>query len=160
MRKAIIGVMGPGEGARKEDIDTAYHLGELIAEQGWVLLSGGRKSGVMDAVNKGAKSKNGLTLGILPTDEADKISEAVDLAVITNMRSGRNYLNILSSHVVIACGMNHGTASEVALALVSKKPVILLNSTEESKAFFKSIGEVNIVQSAEEAIVASKKILG
>ncbi len=160
MRKTIIGVMGPGEGAKQEDIGTAYLLGELIAEEGWVLLSGGRKSGVMDAVNQGAKSKGGLTLGILPSDEPDKISDAVDLAVITNMKSGRNYINILSSEVVIACGMNHGTASEVALALVSKKPVILLNATEESLAFFKSIGEgVYTAKNPEEAITLAKKIL-
>lgn len=160
MRRIIIGVMGPGEGARQEDLDAAYHLGELIAAEGWVLLSGGRKSGVMDAVNRGAKSKSGLTLGILPTDETDKISDAVDIAVITHMRSGRNYINVLSSNVVIACGMNHGTASEVALALVSKKPVILLNASEVSKAFFRSIGEeIYIAQSSEEAIALTKKLL-
>jgi hypothetical protein len=33
------------------------------------------------------------------------------------MRSGRNYINVLSSDIVIACGMNHGTASEVSLAI-------------------------------------------
>lgn len=160
MRKTIIGVMGPGEGARQEDVDTAYRLGSLIADEGWVLLSGGRKSGVMDAVNKGAKSRGGLTLGILPSDEPEKISEAVDLAVITNMRSGRNYINVLSSDVIIACGMNHGTASEVALALVSKKPVILLNASQESLAFFQSIGEnIYHAQTPEEAIGIVKRIL-
>ena len=66
MRKIIIGVMGRGENATANDLQNAYILGQLIAKQGWVLLTGGRNVGVMDAVSKGAKSADGLTIGILP----------------------------------------------------------------------------------------------
>ncbi len=66
MKKIIIGVMGPGEQATATDLQNAYELGKLIAQQGWVLLTGGRNVGVMDAANQGAKSANGLTVGILP----------------------------------------------------------------------------------------------
>ncbi len=161
MRKTIIGVMGPGKEADKVDIQNAYQLGQLIAEQGWVVLSGGRNTGVMDAVNRGAKSKGGLTLGILPSDEKGLISEGVDLAVITNMRSGRNYLNVLSSDVVIACGINPGTASEIALGLTAEKPVVLLQPTKETRTFFESIGKklLYIAQNPEEAILLAKKSL-
>lgn len=161
-KKIIIGVMGAGEQAQAEDVQSAFELGALIAKEGWVLLSGGRNSGVMDSVNKGAKSANGLTIGILPTKERNKISDAVDIPVITDMGSARNNINVLSSDVVVACGVGGaGTASEIALALKSKKQVILLNDCEESQKFFKKIGG-NLVffsVSPEETIQTIKQLL-
>lgn len=53
-RKTVVGVMGPGEGATLADLERAQTLGRLIAGEGWVLLTGGRRSGVMDAASKGA----------------------------------------------------------------------------------------------------------
>jgi uncharacterized protein (TIGR00725 family) len=161
MRKIIIGVMGPGEKATEADIQNAYRLGELIAQQGWILLTGGRKSGVMDAVNQGAKSANGLTIGILPSDHRKDISEAVDIAIFTDMGNARNNINVLSSDVVIACGMGAGTASEVALALKANKQVILWNDDAESKIFFKKLSPVNVhvVESTTEAIATVQRIL-
>jgi uncharacterized protein (TIGR00725 family) len=142
--KQIIGVMGPGKGATPLDLEYAYQLGQLIATQGWVLLTGGRASGVMEAANQGAKSANGLTVGILPT--ADKIgtSEAVDIIISTNLGNARNAINVLSSDLVIACGMGAGTASEVALAIKENKTVILLNQTSESQAFFQQLASPTI----------------
>jgi uncharacterized protein (TIGR00725 family) len=162
MRKIIIGVMGRGENATANDLQNAYILGQLIATQGWVLLTGGRNVGVMDAVNKGAKSADGLTIGILPGDNnQDGISSSVDIAIFTDMGNARNNVNILTSDVVIACGMGAGTASEVALALKAKKQVILLTDDEESKLFFKKLSpeNVHIVESAENAIATAKIIL-
>jgi hypothetical protein len=44
----IIGVMGAGEGASPSDVETAFAIGGLIAQEGWVLLGGGRNVGIMD----------------------------------------------------------------------------------------------------------------
>ena len=44
----IVGVMGPAK-ARKKDVDNARVLGELIARREWVVQTGGRDVGVMDA---------------------------------------------------------------------------------------------------------------
>lgn len=68
MRKIVIGVMGPGTGASETDRQNAYTLGMLIAQEGWVLLTGGKNVGVMDAASRGAKAANGLIVGILPDD--------------------------------------------------------------------------------------------
>lgn len=141
MRKTIIGVMGPGVNATKTDLENAYELGQLIAQEGWVLLTGGRNAGVMDAASKGAKAVNGLTIGILPTNDTSAVSDAVDIAIVTDMGNGRNNINVLSSDVVIACGMGAGTASEIALALKNYKKVILLTNHSESKVFFQSLSE-------------------
>lgn len=160
--RIIVGVMGPGEKATALNLQNAYELGKLIAQQGWVLLTGGRNVGVMDAANQGAKSANGLTVGILPGDNTNNVSEAVDIAIITDMGNARNNINVLSSHVVIVCGMGVGTASEVALALKGGKKVILLNDNEESKDFFKQVSPQNvyIVDIPREAIKTAEDILG
>ena len=145
MKKTIIGVMGPGGNATETDLENAYQLGKLIAQEGWVLLTGGRNAGVMDAASKGAKFANGLTIGILPTNDTSAVSDAVDIAIVTDMGNARNNINVLSSDVVIACGMGAGTASEIALALKNHKKVILLSNHPESKVFFQSLSEDSIL---------------
>ena len=92
--------MGAGENARAIDIRNAFALGSAIADEGWIVLTGGRNRGVMDAVNKGAKASGGLTVGILPTKDRRTISVAVDVAIITDMGSARNYINVLTSDVI------------------------------------------------------------
>lgn len=141
MRKIIVGVMGPGANATDLDLENAEELGKLIAQAGWVLLTGGRNEGVMDAASKGAKAANGLTVGILPTSDINTASEAVDIAIVTDLGNARNNINVLSSDVIIACGMGAGTASEIALALKVNKKVILLNNDDNSKAFFQSLAK-------------------
>ncbi|CAD5967634.1 putative protein AF_1126 [Planktothrix tepida] len=161
MRKITIGVMGPGEGATSLDVEHGYQLGQLIAESGWVLLTGGRNRGVMESANQGAKAANGLTLGILPNGDNQGMSEAVDIAIFTNLGQARNAINVLSSDVIIACGMGAGTASEIALAIKQNKCVILLNQNLESQSFFKSLApeQVFIVNSPESAIQMVKDCL-
>lgn len=161
MRKTIIGVMGPGEQASEKDKQNAYKLGELIAEAGWVLLTGGRNVGVMDAASQGAKSTNGLVVGILPRSDDNSVSTAVDVAIFTDMGNGRNNINVLSCDVAIACGMGLGTASEVALALKAQRPVILLTDDQASKEFFQNLSpdHVYIVDGCEQAIATINLIL-
>lgn len=153
--------MGPGSGASEADRKNAYTLGKLIAQEGWVLLTGGRNVGVMDAVSRGAKAANGLIVGILPDDCDSDLSDAVDIAIITGMGSARNNINVLSSDVVIACGMGVGTASEVALALKANKPVVLLTGDRESQLFFKSLSNdtIFLANSPEVAIAFVKEAL-
>jgi hypothetical protein len=161
MRKIMIGVMGPGSGASKTDQQNAYELGKLIAQEGWVLLTGGRNAGVMRAATEGAKAANGLTVGILPTADDRGISEAVDIAIITDMGNARNNINVLSSDVVVACGMGAGTASEVALALKGSKKVVLLTDNQESQLFFKGLSAENLLvaKTPASAIEMVKKVL-
>lgn len=160
MRKIIVGVMGPGDDATPKDLNTAFELGKLIAKQGWVVLCGGRNVGVMDAVAKGAKSAGGLTIGVIPYADT-KISDGVEIAIITDMGDARNNINVLSSNVVAVCGMNPGTASEVALAIKAKKNIILLNAKKKSLDFFQSLTKKRLftAQTASETIDIIKKLL-
>jgi uncharacterized protein (TIGR00725 family) len=161
MLKVTIGVMGPGISATEVDVRHAYELGKLIALEQWVVLSGGLNLGVMAAVNEGAKSVGGLTIGILPGADRRGMSENIDFAIVTGMGSARNNINVLSSDVVIVCGMSAGTASEVALALRAGKKVILLNETGEGNGFWQKLGAGNvaIAFSPEQAISLTKVLL-
>lgn len=161
MRKIIIGVMGPGNGASEKECGEAYELGRLIAREGWTVLSGGLAVGVMDAVSRGASEAGGLTIGILPMDDRDGMSPAVDIPIVTGMGSARNNINALSSDVVIACGISPGTASEVALAIKADKPVIFLSDDEDCKKFFQNLGgkKIRWAKDPEQAIGIAKKNL-
>src|SRR3990167_8437279 len=154
MKKIVIGVMGPGDEAKEIDKKNAYELGVAIAQNGWVLLNGGRNVGVMDAVSKGAHEAKGLVVGILPFNNGNDASEGVDIQIITGMAGGRNIINARSSDVVVACGIGAGTASEIAHALKVKKPTILLGTGEKAEAFFKELAPafVHIVKTVPETI--------
>jgi uncharacterized protein (TIGR00725 family) len=161
MSKTIVGVMGPGKDAGGEALDAAFELGRLIAQEGWVLLTGGRDAGVMDAAMRGAKEAGGTTVGILPGADAAGASSSVDIAIITGMDQARNNINVLTSRVVIACGMGAGTAAEVALALKAGKKVILLGCSHEASAFFQSLGKESVLVAAHasEAVAMAKRFV-
>jgi uncharacterized protein (TIGR00725 family) len=161
MSRTIIGIMGPGENATPDENDMAFDLGKAVAENGWVVLTGGRSFGVMDAAMRGAHDADGLTIGILPNDNITNASDHADVKIMTGMGSARNIINILSSHVIVVIGMAAGTASEVALALKSNKKVILLNQDEITIRFFKNIGtyKVMIASNVDETIAMIKDYL-
>jgi uncharacterized protein (TIGR00725 family) len=161
MSKIIVGVIGPGEGATVEATETAFELGKLIAGEGWVLLTGGRSAGVMEAASRGARAGGGLTVGILPSEDAAGASEFVEIAIVTGMGQARNNINALSSRLLFACGMGAGTASEIALAFKAHKRVILLCTDEASENFFKSLGQGDAftADTPRAAIELAKKLL-
>lgn len=160
-RKPVIAVIGSGSEIEPA-VTNARELGRLIAENGWILISGGRDAGVMRAVNEGAKAAKGsLTIGILPTRDAG-VSEHVDVAIITDTGQARNNIIVLSADVVIACGVDGaGTSSEVSLAIKGGKDVILLDPSEMARNFFLSLGRerIHAAETPEEAIAISTRLL-
>jgi uncharacterized protein (TIGR00725 family) len=126
MRRTIIGVMG-GSDADEKTTAGARELGRLIAQNGWVLVSGGRPTGVMQASVSGAREAGGLTVGVLYDEDRDNGAEGLDIVLPSGMGAGRNIINVLSSDVVVACRGTGGTLSEIALALRFDRPVVLLN---------------------------------
>jgi hypothetical protein len=123
--RTIVGVRG-GAVASEQTVANARGLGRLIAERGWVLLSGGRNAGVMAAASAGAKEAGGLVVGILPDDDIARAAPGLDIAIPTGMGDARNVINVLASRVVVALPGGAGTVSEVALALKNGRPVIML----------------------------------
>lgn len=146
--------MGPGSNPTEQDLHSAFELGKRIANQGWVLLTGGRNIGVMDAASRGAREEGGLTVGVLPDANQKHMSNFVDIPIVTGMGSARNNINVLSADVVIACGTGAGTMSEIMLAIKAGKQVILLNQTDEALVFLQSLESdfLHVVSSVSEAI--------
>lgn len=126
MRRTVIGVMG-GTTADERTADLARRLGGLIAANGWVLLSGGRPTGVMQASVTGAHEAGGLTVGVLFDDDHAQAAAGLDIVIPTGMGAARNVVNVLASDVVVACRGTGGTLSEIALALRFGRPVVLLD---------------------------------
>jgi uncharacterized protein (TIGR00725 family) len=144
-RRALVGVMGAGEGASAEAVALAEELGERISARGWVLLTGGRPAGVMAAASRGAARVEGhLVVGVLPDegsgDDRQDTAE-LDLALFTGMGKARNLINVLSADVVVVCGGGGpGTASEAAHALNGGRPLVLLAVPVLWRDFFCSLG--------------------
>lgn len=153
--------MGAGDEASPADLTRAFELGQLLAREGWVVLSGGRNAGVMREVNRGAKSVAGsLTIGILPGADDSAAAPDVDVAIVTGMHNARNNINVLSSRVIFACGLGGpGTVSEVALALKAHKPVILVGVDDPTSQFFRRLAGEHLfcADTATEAVALARQ---
>ncbi len=126
MRRTVVGVMG-GSVADERTATGARELGRLIAENGWVLVSGGRPTGVMQASVSGAHEAGGLTVGVLYDEDRENAADGLDIVIPTGMGAARNIINVLASDVVVACRGTGGTLSEIAMALRFGRPVVLLD---------------------------------
>lgn len=157
IKTPVIGVMGGGV-ADPDVKKNAYDIGSLIAKQRWILLTGGRNAGVMAESARGAFENGGLTVGVLPGIDTSDASPHISIPICTGMGNARNCINVLSSDIVVACRGGYGTLSEIALALKSKKPVILLDF---ENACFPASGDSLIFHAAtaEEAVGIIKGIL-
>ena len=134
--KKIIGVMGAGEKeATQDDIECAYEIGKLIGSSGAVLLCGGM-SGVMESSAKGAQEVGGLTIGIGPTKDKADMNKYLDIPLLTGMHAGRNFMNVLSSDMLIFINVSSpGTLSELAFAIQLEKPIFIINNSTKLKEF-------------------------
>jgi uncharacterized protein (TIGR00725 family) len=116
----------------------------------------------MEAALRGAKRVRGsLTIGILPSAD-ESPSAFVDIAIRTDLGHGRNNVNVLSSDVVFACGVEGpGTASEVALAVKNGRPVVLVSPSEAASRFFSELpgAKIRVVPSADEAAAVAVSLL-
>lgn len=153
-RRRILGVIGPGEGATPRDVADAFEVAALAARAGWVVLTGGRDVGVMDAASRGARSAEGIAIGILPGADAHGGSRALDVAIVTGIGEMRDQIVVLSSDAVIVCGMSPGTSAEVSLAIKVRRPLVLLRPDAEVQRFFEHLGgeAVRFAATPEEAV--------
>ena len=160
MRRRVVGVMG-GSKADERTCEAARELGRLIARRNWVLLNGGRNSGVMAASAAGAREAGGTVIGILPDSTGTKASPDLDVAVLTGMGDARNVINVLSSDVVIACRGELGTLSEVVLALKHDRRVILLGfELGEDFATYRRRGRLTTADTPQDAVDQAADVLG
>ena len=116
-----IAIIGAGDCDCDSDLYTAAETaGARVAETGAVLLTGGL-FGVMEAASRGAKSRGGTTVGIIPTLDGE--NAYTDIVIRTGLGQARNTVLVQSAGAVVAIGGGYGTLSEIAAALKLKKKV-------------------------------------
>ncbi len=125
-RPTQIAVIGGGK-CTAPTAELAEQVGAELGQRGVTLVCGGL-GGVMEAVARGARRAGGLTVGVLPTYDRRTANPWLDVIIPTGFGHGRNVIVVASADAVIALPGEHGTASEIALALTIGRPVVGLNA--------------------------------
>ena len=116
-------------------IDLAFELGAGIAQSGAELVSGGGHISAMGAVARGARSKAGRTIGVIPQKLVDiefADHESDELIVVDSMRTRKAKIEDLSDAFITLPG-GLGTLEELFEIWVGRylkfhdKPVIILD---------------------------------
>jgi uncharacterized protein (TIGR00725 family) len=126
MRPTYVSVIG-GSTCTDEVAALGEQLGELLAERGCVVVNGGM-AGVMEAVARGVRRRDGSCLGVLPGLDRHGAAPDLTLSLLTGMGHARNLVVVASGDVVIALGGSWGTLSEIGLARSIGREVVLLES--------------------------------
>ncbi|WP_029895151.1 TIGR00725 family protein [Desulfohalovibrio reitneri] len=123
-QERYIAVIGDGSHAPHAE-QTAKKLGQMLADAGFTLVSGGLK-GVMSAASEGARERGGHTVGLLPGLDREDANEFIEVPVVTGLGHMRNFLVVANADLVIAVEGGWGTLSELALAKKIGKTVIAI----------------------------------
>ncbi len=147
-------VSGAGEPRDPALVETATTAGRLLAERGWLVLTGGL-GGVMAAAAAGVDQAGGTAIAILPGVDRADASPGHAVVLPTGLGEMRNALLVRAADAVLAIGGAWGTLSEVALAARTGVPVVTIGT--DLPAF--AGPEVHVAASAEEAVARLAAIL-
>ena len=129
---------------------SAFQLGEQIAEDGNVLVYGGATGGLMDSVAEGAKSKNGNIIGIIPQAVIKMKRQSAlptELIVVDTMSERKRNMKSISDVFVVLPG-SYGTLDEMLDIIASgvvgehKKPLIIVNENGFYELFLSQINQM------------------
>jgi len=126
MRSKQVVIIGSSDAS--SHIDTAMHIGQFVADNRWVLVSGGR-TGIMEAASRGAAEAGGIVVGITPSHQFDEANPYCTIVIPSGIGFARNSINVLSGDVLVSIGGKSGTLSELAYAWQYGKPVICCSFT-------------------------------
>jgi uncharacterized protein (TIGR00725 family) len=140
-----VAVIGPGDASAAE-LAVAEEVGARLVDLGATVVTGGL-GGVMEAASRGAKSRRGLTIGLLPGLDRSEANGWVDVAIATGLGEIRNALIVRTSDALVAVGGGAGTLSEIGFALKLGRPVVGVGT-------FNVEGVVQVGSAAEAAALA------
>ena len=135
MRKFQIGVMGSMADLKynKQLESIAYETGVKIAENDAILVFGAEKDSdsLSTVASRGAKSKNGLTVGITYGKAKGIVQNDTDIIIPTGLDrgGGREYVLALSCDVLIVIGGGSGTLNEIVVAYQADIPIVAVENT-------------------------------
>lgn len=125
-RKITVSVIG-GHDIDKKVSQIAHEVGNIIANQGAVLVCGGLE-GVMREAAKGAKKGGGLTIGLLPGTDKKEANPYIDIPLPTTIGYARNAMVACSADVIVALPGSHGTSCEISYGFIYKRPIFDLGN--------------------------------
>jgi uncharacterized protein (TIGR00725 family) len=121
-----VAVVGPHK-ATDEQLVQATEAGRLLAQRGYVVVTGGL-GGVMAATARGVAEAGGTAVALLPGSSRDAATPGHSIAIPTGLGEMRNALIVRSADAVLAIGGAWGTLSEIALAVRTEVPVFAVRS--------------------------------
>ena len=145
----LVSVVGPSD-ADAETAALAEEVGAQLVDAGFGVVTGGL-GGVMEAASRGAKSRRGVTIGVLPGTDPAAANGWVDLALPTGLGELRNGLVARMGLALVAVGGGHGTLTEVGFALGAGRSVVGLGTW--------TVHGVEAVNTPEEAVGRVARLL-
>jgi uncharacterized protein (TIGR00725 family) len=107
----------------------------------------------MAAVAAGVRSRDGLVVGIRPTDSREGASPDLSVTLVTNMGEARNAIIVWSADAVIVVGGSWGTLSEVALAKRrGGVPVVSIGGWRVLDSDGRPVPGIEVAESPEQAV--------
>ena len=128
MNIAVIGYSGAVDLPPVSEVqDECHQVGQLIAEMGHTLFTGGR-NGVMEIVSRSAREAGGTVIGVLPHEEDGNPYNSIALKTGMDYKL-RSLILVHSVDLVISIGGEIGTLFEIVAAYGYEKDVILFSGT-------------------------------
>jgi uncharacterized protein (TIGR00725 family) len=149
-------VIGPAR-CDEELMQLAYDVGARLANAGFTVVTGGEK-GAMEAASRGASEAGGLAVGLLPGADRSTANEYADVTLVTGIGHARNLAVVASGDVVVAVGGEWGTLSEIGLAGVLGRPVVLVGGWRLEHEV-KIPSEVHYADDASEAVETAVRLI-
>lgn len=119
-----VAVVGPAE-ADDRCLELAETVGAGLADASAVVITGGL-GGVMLAAARGAASRGGTVIGLLPGVDRSAANPYVTFALPTGLGQLRNGVIVHASDALVGVGSSWGTVNEISLALRLGRPVAWL----------------------------------
>jgi uncharacterized protein (TIGR00725 family) len=108
---------------------------------------------------RGAKEAGGTIIGVLPGTDRSRMNAHCDLSIVSGIGHARNLAVVASGDVVVAVGGEWGTLSEIALAGVIGRPVVVLAGWRLDHTVDLP-GEIHYAIDAEEAVTLATRLAG
>jgi uncharacterized protein (TIGR00725 family) len=134
----------------------AYDVGAGLAKAGFTVVTGGL-FGAMEAASQGASEAGGLAIGLLPGTDRTVANRHAGVTIVTGIGHARNLSVVASADVVVAVAGEWGTLSEIGLAGVLGRPVVVVDGwkLDHSKRL---PGEVHYAHDAASAVAAASRL--
>ena len=139
-----------GRDIQSEIYQDTIEIGERLADEGFIIFCGGGK-GVMEAISKGVKNKNGVVVGILKGEDIVEGNSHLTVSIATGIGIARNAILAYNCDAAIAISGKYGTLSEIAYAFQLEKTVIGYN-TWDIAPIIKADSPIDVIDKLKEEL--------